>query len=77
MVVCPVDINLSIDPIYIRPFQAEYFEDEYEAHINEKRCPALSCKELIAYTIDPAKCKACMICARKCPLPMPSMAAKT
>ncbi|MCP4575960.1 MAG: NADH-quinone oxidoreductase subunit F [Deltaproteobacteria bacterium] len=44
-----------------------YFEDEYEAHINEKRCPALSCKELIAYTIDPAKCKACMICARKCP----------
>ncbi len=44
-----------------------YFENEYEAHINEKRCPALSCKELIAYTIDPAKCKACMICARKCP----------
>ena len=44
-----------------------YFENEYEAHINEKRCSALSCKELIAYTIDPAKCKACMICARKCP----------
>jgi NADP-reducing hydrogenase subunit HndC len=44
-----------------------YFEDEYNAHINEKRCPALSCKELIAYTIDPTKCKACMICARKCP----------
>jgi len=44
-----------------------YFEDEYEAHIKEKRCPALSCKELIAYYIDPAQCKACMICARKCP----------
>ncbi|MDM8544387.1 NADH-quinone oxidoreductase subunit NuoF [Desulfococcaceae bacterium HSG9] len=44
-----------------------YFRDEYEAHINEKRCPALSCKELIAYYIDPDKCKACMICARKCP----------
>jgi NADP-reducing hydrogenase subunit HndC len=44
-----------------------YFEEEYEAHINENRCPALSCKELIAYTIDPKKCKACMICARKCP----------
>lgn len=44
-----------------------YFEDEYNAHINEKRCPALSCKELIAYTIDPTRCKACMICARKCP----------
>ena len=44
-----------------------YFENEYEAHIKEKRCPALSCKELTAYYIDPAKCKACMICARKCP----------
>jgi NADH-quinone oxidoreductase subunit F len=43
------------------------FEDEYEAHIKEKRCPALSCKELIAYYIDPTQCKACMICARKCP----------
>ena len=44
-----------------------YFSDEYEAHIEEKRCPALSCKELIAYHIDPDKCTACMICARKCP----------
>ena len=44
-----------------------YFRDEYEAHIKEKRCPALSCKELIAYHIDPDKCQACMICARKCP----------
>ncbi|RTZ97453.1 MAG: NADH-quinone oxidoreductase subunit F [Deltaproteobacteria bacterium] len=45
-----------------------YFRDEYEAHIREKRCPALSCKELIAYYIDPDKCRACMICARKCPV---------
>jgi NADH-quinone oxidoreductase subunit F len=44
-----------------------YFRDEYEAHIRQKRCPALSCKELIAYYIDPAKCQACMICHRKCP----------
>jgi len=44
-----------------------YFRDEYEAHINEKRCPALSCKELISFYIDSAKCKACMICLRKCP----------
>jgi NADP-reducing hydrogenase subunit HndC len=45
-----------------------YFRDEYEAHIKEKRCPALSCKELISYYIDPDKCQACMICARKCPV---------
>jgi NADH-quinone oxidoreductase subunit F len=44
-----------------------YFKDEYEAHIKEKRCPALSCKELIGYHIDPVKCQACLICGRKCP----------
>jgi len=44
-----------------------YFRDEYEAHIKDKRCPALSCKELISFYIDPQKCKACMICSRKCP----------
>jgi NADP-reducing hydrogenase subunit HndC len=45
----------------------KYFRDEYEAHIKEKRCPALSCKELISFYIDPDKCMACMTCARKCP----------
>ena len=44
-----------------------YFRDEYEAHIKEKRCPALYCKDLIAYHIDPEKCQACMICLKKCP----------
>ncbi|MDD2737158.1 MAG: NADH-quinone oxidoreductase subunit NuoF [Desulfuromonadaceae bacterium] len=44
-----------------------HFRDEYEAHINEGKCPALSCKELIAYYIDPDKCQACTSCARKCP----------
>jgi NADH:ubiquinone oxidoreductase subunit F (NADH-binding)/(2Fe-2S) ferredoxin/NAD-dependent dihydropyrimidine dehydrogenase PreA subunit len=44
-----------------------YFSDEYEAHIKEKRCPALACKELISYYIDPEKCQACMICHRNCP----------
>ena len=44
-----------------------YFKNEYEAHINEKRCPALVCKNLISYYIDPEKCQACMICYRNCP----------
>lgn len=44
-----------------------YFKEEYEAHIREKRCPALFCKDLISYYIDPDKCRACMICLRKCP----------
>ena len=44
-----------------------YFRDEYEAHILEKRCPAHVCKNLLSYNIDPAKCRACSICARNCP----------
>ena len=46
----------------------KYFRNEYEAHVKEKRCPALSCKELIAYHIDPKKCQACMACLKKCPV---------
>ena len=44
-----------------------YFKDEYRAHIEDKRCPALACKDLISYYIDPAKCQACLICLRNCP----------
>ncbi len=44
-----------------------YFRDEYRAHIEEKKCPALVCKELISYYIDTEKCKACLICLRECP----------
>ena len=44
-----------------------YFRDEYEAHINERRCPAGVCRALIKYTVDPEKCKACLLCVKKCP----------
>jgi NADH-quinone oxidoreductase subunit F len=44
-----------------------YFRDEYEAHINEKRCPARFCKALLTYYIDAEKCAGCGICLRACP----------
>jgi NADH:ubiquinone oxidoreductase subunit F (NADH-binding)/(2Fe-2S) ferredoxin len=45
----------------------KYFRDEYEAHVNEKRCPAGKCKALITYYIDPEACTGCTLCAKKCP----------
>ena len=44
-----------------------YFRHEYEAHINEKKCPAKECVDLLTYSIDETKCIGCGLCARKCP----------
>jgi NADH:ubiquinone oxidoreductase subunit F (NADH-binding) len=44
----------------------QYFRDEYEAHIIEKRCPAGVCKALTTFTIDEEKCTGCTLCARNC-----------
>ncbi len=46
----------------------KYFRHEYEAHINEKRCPASECAALRTYHIIPEKCKGCTLCAKKCPV---------
>ena len=46
----------------------KYFRDEYEAHINEGRCPAMHCKALITYEIVADKCKGCTLCAKACPV---------
>ena len=46
----------------------EYFRDEYEAHIQEKRCPAMMCRALTAYYIDLDKCaRGCDACVGSCP----------
>jgi len=44
-----------------------YFRDEYITHIEEKKCPAGVCRELIQYSIDPEKCEGCLRCLRACP----------
>ena len=43
-----------------------YFRPEYEAHIDEKKCPAGVCKALITYSIDPDKCTGCGVCISGC-----------
>lgn len=45
----------------------KYFKDEWEQHLQEKRCAAKSCNALVDYYIDPKKCQACLLCLRECP----------
>jgi len=44
-----------------------YFRDEYEAHIEDKKCPSGVCKALFDYEVDEAACNGCHLCALKCP----------
>jgi NADH-quinone oxidoreductase subunit F len=45
-----------------------YFRHEYEAHINEKKCPAKACSALIQYLVTPDLCRKCGLCAKNCPV---------
>ena len=47
----------------------KYFREEYEAHIKEKRCPALMCRALTAFYFDLDLCaRGCDACATCCPV---------
>lgn len=46
----------------------KYFEDEYKAHIYDKKCPAGACQKLKMIVIDEQLCKGCSKCARNCPV---------
>ncbi len=43
-----------------------YFREEYEAHVNEQRCPAGQCKALIRFRVMQS-CTGCTLCAQACP----------
>jgi ferredoxin len=44
-----------------------YFREEYEAHIRDKKCPAKVCRELLIYSILEDVCTGCGLCRRACP----------
>jgi NADH-quinone oxidoreductase subunit F len=46
----------------------KYFRHEYEAHINDKRCPSNCCKELLLWQVIPEKCVKCGACLKACPV---------
>jgi NADP-reducing hydrogenase subunit HndC len=43
-----------------------YFKEEYEEHINDKKCRAGVCKDLLQFVIND-KCKGCTLCVKACP----------
>ncbi len=44
-----------------------YFRSEYLAHINDKRCDAVICSDLVEFRIIPELCTGCLRCMRACP----------
>lgn len=46
----------------------KYFKDEYLEHIQDHKCRAGVCADLVTYTIIPDACRSCGICAKNCPV---------
>ena len=47
----------------------KYFGDDYRAHLEEKRCPGMVCRPLIAFYIDLDLCaRGCDVCEGCCPV---------
>lgn len=46
----------------------EYFREEFEEHVFERKCRANVCKNLRTYIISAERCTGCMVCLRKCPV---------
>ena len=45
----------------------KYFREEYIEHIQNKRCQALHCRELIRFRVNEEVCTGCTLCAKVCP----------
>lgn len=44
-----------------------YFQEEYEAHVKERRCFAGVCTELVVFVINEKLCTGCGVCRKRCP----------
>ncbi|MEW6440604.1 MAG: NADH-quinone oxidoreductase subunit NuoF [bacterium] len=44
-----------------------YFRHEYDAHIQEQKCPAHACVALVQFVVNPEKCSSCGLCSKACP----------
>jgi len=45
----------------------KYFKNEYLEHIENKRCPAAVCRDLVEYRVIKEKCTGCQRCVSVCP----------
>ncbi len=54
----------------------KYFKEEYLSHIEDKKCVAGVCTNLLTYEINPDLCVGCTLCAKKCPVSCISGAVK-
>jgi NADH:ubiquinone oxidoreductase subunit F (NADH-binding)/(2Fe-2S) ferredoxin/NAD-dependent dihydropyrimidine dehydrogenase PreA subunit len=44
-----------------------YFRSEFIAHVVDKRCPAVVCRDLVTFRILPERCTGCQRCVAVCP----------
>jgi NADH:ubiquinone oxidoreductase subunit F (NADH-binding) len=44
------------------------FIEEYEEHVNDKKCRSGVCTSLMQYFVVPENCTGCTVCARNCPV---------
>jgi NADH:ubiquinone oxidoreductase subunit F (NADH-binding)/Pyruvate/2-oxoacid:ferredoxin oxidoreductase delta subunit len=45
----------------------KYYRDEYESHVNDRRCPAHKCEGLLRYAVVADACTGCTACLKACP----------